>query len=50
MTAITPPRKTNSPNIIITATMTFLLGVDIYFDEVLPCKYSFDLDLFGPQK
>ena len=50
MTAITPPRKTNSPNTIITATMTFLLGVGLYSDEVLPCKYSFDLDLFGPQK
>lgn len=50
MTAITPPRKTNSPNTIITATMTFLLGVDIYSDEVLPCKYSFDLDLFDSQK
>ena len=50
MTAIKPPRKTNSPNTIITATMTFLLGVGIYSDEVLPCKYSFDLDLFGPQK
>ena len=50
MTAMTPPRKINSPNTIITATMTFLLGVDIDSDEVLPCKYSFDPDLFGPQK